>query len=54
VRQHDDLRLGGASGAFLDLLSRIGLQGRLYNVLITHIVLTAAPALPWQLAFAIL
>jgi hypothetical protein len=50
------LRLGGASDAFLDLLSRIGLQGRRYNVRITHILLTTAPALavPWQPVFAIL
>ena len=31
--------------AFLGLLSRIGLQGQLYSVLITHIVLTTAPAM---------
>ena len=31
--------------AFLGLLSRMGLQGQLYSVLITHIVLTTAPAM---------
>src|SRR5258706_1624959 len=31
--------------AFLGLLSRIGLQGELYSVLITHVVLTTAPAM---------
>lgn len=31
--------------AFLGLLSRMGLQGQLYSVLITHVVLTTAPAM---------
>lgn len=31
--------------AFLGLLSRLGLQGQLYSVLITHIVLVTAPAM---------